>query len=269
MTDPALVAPAPTASTSRDRVSPRDAAPAPETAAAGHAELPDAWSPPSAAPHAPADWSPPPEDWALPPPMPVAPRTLQGRLVRLEPLEDRHVPGLMEAGSSTELWRWTVEWIDTPEKLRAYLAAAERARDDGTQVPFVTIDQATDRIIGSSRFLNIDRVHHRLEIGYTWVNPRWQRRGANLEAKLLQLTCAFEVLGCRRVEFKTDSLNDKSRNALLGIGATFEGIFRNHMISQGGRMRHSAYYSITDAEWPQVRPYLEGRLARHLPAQEP
>jgi RimJ/RimL family protein N-acetyltransferase len=97
------------------------------------------------------------------------------------------------------------------------------------------------------------------------VVPGRQRGGANLEAKLLQLTHAFETLGCLRVEFKTDSLNDKSRNALLGIGATFEGIFRNHMISQGGRMRHSAYYSLTDDEWPATKRLLEERLSRHLP----
>ena len=183
-------------------------------------------------------WAPPPSDWSPPPPMVVEPVRLDGRIVRLETLEDRHIPGLMAAGSNLELWRWTVEWLDTPEKLRAYLAFAERSRDDGTQLPFVTVAQESGEVIGSTRFLNIDRANHRLEIGYTWVVPGRQRGGANLEAKLLQLTHAFETLGCRRVEFKTDSLNDKSRNALLGIGATFEGIFRNHMISQGGRMRH-------------------------------
>ena len=200
----------------------------------------------------------------MPPPMVVEPVRLDGRIVRLETLADRHIPGLMAAGSHHDLWRWTVEWLDTPDKLRAYLAFAERSRDDGTQLPFVTVSQASGEVIGSSRFLNIDRANHRLEIGYTWVVPTSQRGGTNLEAKLLQLTHAFETLGCRRVEFKTDSLNDKSRNALLGIGATFEGIFRNHMISQGGRMRHSAYYSVIDSEWPAVRKGLEDRLAHHI-----
>jgi N-acetyltransferase len=212
----------------------------------------------------PTPWAAPSPDWSPPPPMKVSPVVLEGGLVRLEPLEDRHLPGLMEAGAVPDLWRWTVEWIDTPGKLRAYLAAAEHARDAGTQLPFVTLDRASGRVIGSTRFLSIEPTHHRLEIGYTWVVPAFQRGGANLEAKLLQLTHAFETLGCRRVEFKTDSLNDKSRNALAGIGATFEGIFRNHMISQGGRMRHSAYYSITDAEWPHVKPALQERLRSHL-----
>jgi RimJ/RimL family protein N-acetyltransferase len=215
--------------------------------------------------HAPTPgWSPPPADWTPPPPMVVRPVRLDGRIVRLETLADQHIPGLMRAGANPELWHWTLEWLDTPEKLRAYLAVAERARDDGSQLPFATIDQASDEIIGSTRFLSIDRPNHRLEIGYTWVVPGRQRGGANLEAKLLQLTHAFETLECRRVEFKTDSLNDKSRNALLGIGATFEGIFRNHMISQGGRMRHSAYYSLIDSEWPAAKRGLEERLARHL-----
>ena len=196
----------------------------------------------------------------------VQPVRLDGRIVRLETLEDGHIPGLMAAGSNLDLWLWTVEWLDTPEKLRAYLAFAERSRDDGTQLPFVTIAQETGQVIGSTRFLNIDRPNHRLEIGYTWVVPAWQRSGVNLEAKLLQLTHAFETLACRRVEFKTDSLNDKSRNALSGIGASFEGIFRNHMISQGGRMRHSAYYSVIDDEWPQVKHGLEARLETHTGA---
>ena len=198
--------------------------------------------------------------------MVVEPVRLDGRLVRLEPLEHRHIPGLMAAGANQELWRWTVEWLDTPEKLRAYLAFAEKSRDDDTQLPFVTIDQGSGEVIGSSRFLNIDRANRRLEIGYTWVVPGYQRGGVNVEAKLLQLTHTFETLGCRRVEFKTDSLNDKSRNALLGIGATFEGIFRNHMISQGGRMRHSAYYSVIDTDWPQVKRGLQERLALRLGA---
>lgn len=218
---------------------------------------PPPWLPPT------VGWAPPPTDWSPPAPMVVEPVRLQGRGVRLEPLEDRHIPGLMAAGSNVELWRWTVEWLDTQDKLRAYLAFAEQTRDEGSQLPFVTVSQENGEIIGSTRFLNIDRANHRLEIGYTWVVPDRQRGGVNLEAKLLQLTHAFETLGCRRVEFKTDSLNDKSRNALLGIGATFEGIFRNHMISQGGRMRHSAYFSVIDAEWPEVKRGLQERLARH------
>jgi RimJ/RimL family protein N-acetyltransferase len=198
--------------------------------------------------------------------MVVEPARLDGHIVRLEPMEDRHLPGLMAAGlADPQIWRWTVEWIDTPEAMQTYLAAMVRFRDEGAQLPFVTIDQASGAVIGSSRFFAIDHRNHTLEIGYTWVVPSRQRGGSNLEAKLLQLTYAFETLGCRRVQFKTDSLNDKSRNALLGIGATFEGILRNQQISQGGRMRHSAYYSVIDEEWPRVKEHIQARLARHLP----
>jgi RimJ/RimL family protein N-acetyltransferase len=200
----------------------------------------------------------------MPPPMVVEPVTLDGQIVRLEPLETRHYPALMEVGLAPDLWRWTIEWIDTPALLTEYLDLAQRARDEGTQLPFVTVEQSSGKPIGSTRFLNIDRAHHRLEIGYTWVAPPWQRSGANVEAKLLQLRHAFDTLACRRVEFKTDSLNDKSNAALLGIGARFEGIFRNHMISQDGRMRHSSYYSVIDTEWPEVRERLEDHVAAHL-----
>jgi RimJ/RimL family protein N-acetyltransferase len=219
------------------------------------------------APHQPADWSPPSPDWHLPPPMVVEPVRLDGRIVRLEPMEDRHRPGLMAAGlADPTIWRWTVEWIETPEAMATYLDAMTRFRDEGSQRAFVTIDQSTDEVIGSSRFFAFDYRNWNLEIGYTWLVPSRQRGGANLEAKLLQLTHAFETLGCRRVQFKTDSLNDKSRNALLGIGATFEGILRNQQISQGGRMRHSAYYSVIDGEWPGVKTHIQERLARHLQA---
>lgn len=194
----------------------------------------------------------------------VEPVTLSGRIVRLEPLEQRHYPGLLEVGLAPALWRWTVEWIDTPALLTQYLDLARGAGAEGSQLPFVTIEQSSGKPIGSTRYLNIEPYHHRLEIGYTWVAPPWQRGGANAEAKLLQLSHAFETLGCRRVEFKTDSLNENSNAALLGIGATFEGIFRNHMISQGGRMRHSSWYSIIDTEWPGVRERLERRVAAHL-----
>jgi RimJ/RimL family protein N-acetyltransferase len=140
------------------------------------------------------------------------------------------------------------------------MLAAIAAADAGTEVPFVTVERATGRPIGSSRYMNIVADHRRLEIGWTWVGTAWQRRGANREAKLLMLEHAFEVLGCHRVEFKTDSLNERSRAALLGIGATFEGIFRNHMVMPEGRLRHSAYYSVIDDEWPRVKAALVAGL---------
>jgi len=192
----------------------------------------------------------------------LEPVTLEGRLVRLEPLSIDHVAGLAEVGLDPAIWRWTIARPTTIAGLHAWAEAALAGRDAGMELPFATIDVASGRPIGSSRYMNIVIEHRRLEIGWTWLSPSRQRTGANREAKLLMLRHAFDTLGCRRVEFKTDSLNEPSRTALLGIGAQFEGIFRNHMVMPDGRMRHSAYYSVIDEEWPVVRTGLEQSLAR-------
>ena len=192
----------------------------------------------------------------------IEPVTLEGRLVRLEPLSLDHVAGLAEVALDPAIWQWTIARPTTVAELQSWAATALAGRDSGAELPFATIEAATGRPIGSSRYMNIVLEHRRLEIGWTWVAPPWQRTGANREAKLLMLEHAFERLGCRRVEFKTDSNNVKSREALLGIGATFEGIFRNHMVMPDGRMRHSAWYSVIDDEWPTVRAGLEAKLGR-------
>lgn len=192
----------------------------------------------------------------------IAPVTLEGRLIRLEPLAFDHVPGLAEVGLDPDIWRWTLARPTLEDDVRAWAAAAIQARDAGTEFPFATIDVATGRPIGSTRYMNIVLEHRRLEIGWTWVAPPWQRTGANREAKLLMLEHAFDRVACRRVEFKTDSNNVKSREALLGIGAAFEGIFRNHMVMPGGGTRHSAWYSVIEEEWPDVRAGLEAKLRR-------
>ena len=192
----------------------------------------------------------------------LEPVTLAGRRVRLAPLELAHVPALAEVALEPALWQWTLARPTDEAGLRAWAEAAIAGRDAGTELPFVTLEADTGRPIGSSRYLNIVLEHRRLEIGWTWVAPPWQRTGANREAKLLMLSHAFDTLGCRRVEFKTDSRNEPSRTALLGIGAQFEGIFRNHMVMPDGRMRHSAWYSVIDDEWPAVRARLEAALAR-------
>lgn len=192
----------------------------------------------------------------------LEPVTLDGRLVRLEPLGLEHVPRLAEVGLDPALWTWTPARPRSEGDLRAWVEAAIAGRDAGTELPFATIERATGRPIGSSRYLNAVLEHRRLEIGWTWVAGPWQRSGANREAKLLMLRHAFEALGCRRVEFKTDSLNEPSRRALLGIGARFEGISRNHMVMPDGRLRHSAWYSVIDDEWPAVRARLEASLDR-------
>ncbi|MGB2868110.1 MAG: GNAT family protein [Bacteroidota bacterium] len=145
--------------------------------------------------------------------------------------------------------------------MRQYIETALSERDAGKSLPFITIEKNSGKAVGSSRYGNIALEHRRLEIGWTWIAPEWQRTAVNTEAKLLMLTHAFEQLHCIRVEFKTDSLNERSQKALKRIGAKEEGIFRNHMITPGGRIRHSVYFSITDAEWPEVKRSLEAKLA--------
>jgi RimJ/RimL family protein N-acetyltransferase len=146
--------------------------------------------------------------------------------------------------------------------MRSLVEGALAAAQAGTEVPFATVDRASGRVIGSTRFLSIDAHHRRLEIGYTWIAPAWQRTAANTEAKLLMLRHAFDTLGALRVEFKTDSLNERSRAALAAIGATEEGTLRNHMVTDSGRRRHSVYFSVIQEEWPSVRQLLEARLTR-------
>jgi RimJ/RimL family protein N-acetyltransferase len=187
---------------------------------------------------------------------------LEGRIVRLEPLELAHVPALAEVALDPAIWRWTIARPQTEADLRDWATAAIRGRDAGTEYPFATIERASGRPIGSTRFMNVALEHRRVEIGWTWLAPPWQRTGANREAKLLLLGHAFETLGCRRVEFKTDSNNEASRAALLGIGATFEGIFRKHIVMPNDGVRHSAWYSVIDDEWPAVRARLEEGLRR-------
>jgi len=192
----------------------------------------------------------------------IQPVVLEGRIVRLEPLRRDHLEGLAEVAFDPALWQFTLARPVDRAGLEAWLETALGNAEAGTEVPFATVDLASGRPIGSTRYLNIVPEHRRFEIGWTWIATTAQRTGANREAKLLQLTHGFEQLGANRIEFKTDSLNDKSRAALLGIGAQFEGIFRNHMIMPEGRLRHSAYYSVTREDWPTVKSRLIELLDR-------
>jgi RimJ/RimL family protein N-acetyltransferase len=144
--------------------------------------------------------------------------------------------------------------------MSSYVQTALNEQTKGSALPFALIERDSGRIIGSTRYSNIDRDHHRLEIGWTWVARQWQRTAINTEAKYLLLRHAFETLKCIRVELKTDSLNERSRAAILRIGAREEGTFRNHMITASGRIRHTVYFSILDSEWPEVKARLEARL---------
>jgi RimJ/RimL family protein N-acetyltransferase len=192
--------------------------------------------------------------------MKVVPVTLEGQHVRLEPLSKIHLAGLAQVGLDEELWRWIPTQVQTSEEMAAYVDTAMQEQDRGASLPFAILEKATGRTIGSTRYGNIDRTHHRVEIGWTWVSREWQRTAVNTEAKYLLLQHAFETLGCMRVELKTDSLNARSRAAILRIGAREEGIFRNHMITASGRIRHTVYFSIIDSEWPAVKARLASTL---------
>jgi N-acetyltransferase len=178
---------------------------------------------------------------------------LEGRFVRLEPMRADHLEALAEAGIAEGVWRWTIQDITTTEQMKEYVDAALDERGRGSSLPFVTRELSSGKIVGSTRFGNIDAHNRKAEIGWTWIHPDWQRTYVNTEAKLLMLTHAFETWKCIRVELKTDALNQKSRNAILRIGAKFEGVFRQHMITDSGRLRDTAYFSIIDTEWPGVK----------------
>ena len=192
----------------------------------------------------------------------VEPVILKGRRVRMEPLRDEHFAGLCAVAFDAPVWRWTIMGEQDEAGLRRWVDTALANAEAGTERPFATIDIETGQVIGSSRYMSIAPEHKRLEIGWTWIGTAWQRSGRNREAKLLQLTHAFETLGANRVEFKTHSRNERSRTALAGIGATFEGVFRNHMIMPDGSIRHSAYFSITVEEWPRIKAALMAGLSR-------
>ena len=197
--------------------------------------------------------------------MAISPLVLEGMHVRLEPLAKTHLAGLARIGLEEELWRWIPTPVRTQEEMATYVETALDEQERGVSLPFAIIDRATGRAIGSTRYGSIDRTNYRVEIGWTWVAREWQRTAVNTEAKYLLLKHAFETLGCMRVELKTDSLNERSRAAILRIGAREEGIFRNHMITSSGRIRHTVYFSIIGSEWPAVKARLESILNSRKP----
>jgi RimJ/RimL family protein N-acetyltransferase len=195
-------------------------------------------------------------------PLVIEPIVLDGKQVRLEPLALSHLDALCVAGLYPELWRWIPNPIRNADDMRAYIETALKWRKEGSALPFVIVERGANEVIGSTRFANIDKVNKHVEIGWTWITPRWQRSAVNTETKFLLLRHAFETLGCNRVEFKTDALNAKSRAALKRIGATEEGTFRSHMIVQAGRVRDTVYFSIIAREWPGVKRRLEEMMRR-------
>jgi RimJ/RimL family protein N-acetyltransferase len=191
----------------------------------------------------------------------MKPVTLEGRFVRLVPMERGQIQALTRAGADPGLWQWyPVAPLLGVDAMGAHVEKALADWEAGRLLPFVIQDRATGEVLGSTRFMALEPAHRRLEIGATWLTPARQGTQANPEAKLLLLRYAFEVMGCARVEFKTDALNARSRAALRKLGAKEEGILRNHMVTASGRLRDSVYFSILPEEWPAVRAGLEARL---------
>ncbi|MGN6169493.1 MAG: GNAT family N-acetyltransferase [Solirubrobacteraceae bacterium] len=186
---------------------------------------------------------------------------LVGRLVVVEPLAAGHEVGLFEAARDGAIFGWMPEDLGaSPEGLRHWLQWSLQAARSGRDVPFAILATESGKVVGSTRFLEIRLEHLRAEIGWTWLAKSVWGTGINVETKLLLLTQAFEVAGCRRVEFKTDARNERSRGALEALGARFEGVLRKHMIVQHGAERDSAYYSVIDDEWPALKASLQRRL---------
>ena len=192
----------------------------------------------------------------------VLPVTFEGSVVRLEPIRREHSALFWQVAKDNleDIFRWIPYAMKTPQDFEQVVNKALEEQERGESVVFATVERGSGRTIGSTRFMNIDRVNRRVEIGSTWIAPAWQRTAVNSEAKYLMLRHAFETWGCIRVELKTDGLNQKSRNAILRIGAKEEGTLRRHLLTWTGRVRDTVYFSILDDEWPEVKKKLEDML---------
>lgn len=190
------------------------------------------------------------------------PLTLEGSVVQLEPIGREHADLFWDVAKDDleDIFRWIPYAMKTRGDFQNLIDKAFTEQERGESVVFATVERSSGRTIGSTRFMNIDRVNKRVEIGSTWIAPPWQRTAVNTQAKYLMLRHAFEVWGCIRVELKTDALNQKSRNAILRIGAKEEGTLRRHLMTWTGRVRDTVYFSILDSEWAQVKARLENRL---------
>jgi len=191
------------------------------------------------------------------------PLTLEGTVVRLEPIRREHAEIFWDVAKDDleDIFRWIPYSMKTQEDFRRMVNKVLDEQERGESVAFATVEKNSGRTVGGTRFMNIDRVNRRVEIGSTWIAPAWQRTAVNTEAKYLMLREAFEGWKCIRVELKTDALNQKSRAAILRIGAKEEGTLRQHVITRTGRLRDSVYFSILDSEWPEVKTRLEARLS--------
>ena len=196
----------------------------------------------------------------------IVPVTLKGSVVRLEPIRREHADLFWEVAKNDleDIFRWIPYSMRAREDFDTLIDKAFAEQGRGESIVFATVEGSSGRVVGSTRFMNIDRTNRRVEIGSTWIAPAWQRTAVNTEAKYLMLRHAFEVWGCMRVELKTDALNQKSRNAILRIGAKEEGTLRRHLVTWTGRVRDTVYFSILDSEWTGMKAGLEAKLAATL-----
>jgi RimJ/RimL family protein N-acetyltransferase len=194
----------------------------------------------------------------------TTPLTLEGQVMRLEPLRRGHAGLFWDVAHDAveDIFRWIPYRVQTRQDFEQLVEKAQDEQQRGESVVFATVERSSGRVIGSTRFMNIDRANRRVEIGSTWIAPAWQRTAVNTEAKYLMLSHAFEVWKCMRVELKTDALNQRSRNAILRIGAKEEGTLRKHLVTWTGRIRDTVYFSILDTEWPEVKARLTAQLHR-------
>lgn len=195
--------------------------------------------------------------------------SFSGRLVRVEPLSAAHEPGLIHAAGDPGMFAWMpVDMASSRDALHEWLMTALSNAAEGREAPFAIRAAGSGAVLGSTRFLELRFEHLRAEIGWTWITRDAWATGVNVETKLLLLEHAFERVGLRRIEFKTDARNERSRGALLALGATFEGVLRKHMVVRDGGERDSAYYSVIDDDWPAVKRHLHDRLAAHADGQQ-
>lgn len=192
----------------------------------------------------------------------IEPITLRGRHATLEPLGAEHLDGIRAAAADGELWRLWYTSVPAPAKTDDWLAIALSMRNDQGAMPFAVRDNRDGRVVGSTRYFNVDAANRRLEIGHTWYAQRAQRTAINTDCKLLLLTHAFETLGCIAVEFRTHWFNQASRTAIARLGAKQDGVLRNHQLLPDGSKRDTVVFSILDGEWPAVKRHLAFLLER-------
>jgi RimJ/RimL family protein N-acetyltransferase len=198
--------------------------------------------------------------------MDTTPAILEGERVRLEPITWQHLPDLAEIAFDSTIWRWMSVWVNDHQQLEAFVGRAIAEVNGGRAVVWVTRSKTDGKLAGATRFYEISPQHRTMELGFTWLHPKYHRTGINVEAKYLQLRHAFETMRARRVAFKTHHENLRSQNAIAALGAKREGTFRNHMIMPDGENRHSVWYSVIEEEWQEVKANLELRMRRFPPS---